>query len=389
MSIDLRTSNRPKIKLLPYYPVHSAIPFAATSQRLLSLDALRGFAAFWLIGGREFIIAIAACFNTALADHVTTQLTHPLWDGFVAWDMIMPVFLFVVGASMPLAYKNRLEKETPLGTIYQRIFRRVIILWILGILVQKYSKSPFDGLELYSNALQAIAIGCLITSIALLHSSTIWQVGLFVVFVLGYWVTLTFIPFDNNPAGTLARTANFPRYVDHLFLGNYRRNHDFTWIITSLGFSATVLMGALAGKLLISRIPEKKKLLIMILVGYISMAIGWLWSYSLPLNRHLWTSSMILWTGGLSFLFLALFHISIDIMNAKRWAYFFIITGTNALFAYVFDELIGRKINVLLSSYASLAFPSPIDDLLASTAEIAIVFLILLYFYKKHLIIRV
>jgi predicted acyltransferase len=344
---------------------------------------------FWLIGGREFVIAAAACINTSLGDVVETQLTHPHWEGFVAWDTIMPMFLFMVGTSMPFAFGKRLLQRESMGSIYGRIIRRVILLWILGMIAQGLLKNSSGNIELYSNTLQAIAVGYLVTSIALLNFSLIGQIGLFAALVLGYWITLTFIPFAGHPGGTLAQTVNLPRYIDELILGHFRRDHDFTWIVTSMGFSATVLLGALAGHLLRGRLLAKQKLVIMVVVGYLCLAAGWLWSYWLPLNRHLWTSSMIIWTGGLCFLYLALFYAVIDMKGVKSWAFFFVVIGANALFAYMFDEVFGRTISDTLVLQTSKQLPTPYDGFLCALAEIVVLWLILYYLYKKRSFVRV
>ncbi len=210
---------------------------------------------FWIVGGRELTLAVIAFLCPVFPQMVKfheiakTQLTHPKWQGFVVWDMIMPVFLFVVGAAMPFALGKRFEQRHPLGPTYWRIARRVVALWVLGIVYQTVEYELY-GLELYSNTLQAIAVGYLVTSLALLHLSLAGQITLFAALVLSYWGLLMFVPFGEHPAGTLQQTANLARYVDERVLGVFRRHHDFTWIITSLGFAATVLLGSLAGHLL-------------------------------------------------------------------------------------------------------------------------------------------
>ena len=98
---------------------------------------------------------------------------------------------------------------------------------------------------MYSNALQAIAVGYLVTSLALLHLPKLGQWAVLAVLLVGYDALLTGVPFGSHPAGTLERSANLARYVDELVLGSFRRNHAFAWIVPSLGFSATVLLGAL------------------------------------------------------------------------------------------------------------------------------------------------
>jgi predicted acyltransferase len=366
-------------------PLSSAPP----SQRLVSIDALRGFTMFWLIGGRELAIAAAACVSASLGDAVETQLTHPRWQGFVAWDAIMPMFLFLVGASMPFALGKRVQQGEAMSSIYWRIGRRVVLLWILGMIAQKsLIKYEIRGLELYSNALQAIAVGYLVTSVALLHFSLGGQIGLFAGLTLAYWACLTLIPFGGHPAGTIEQTANLPRYVDELILGGFRRDHDFTWIVTSLGFAATVLLGAMSGHILRARMSAARKLSSLATAGLACAAIGWLWSYALPFNRHIWTPSMIFWTGGLSFLFLAAFYGAIDVMGVKAWAFLFVVIGANALFAYVFDQVFQRTMSDTLVGNLANKWPEPYGDLLCAVGEVAVLWLILLYMYRKRTFLR-
>jgi predicted acyltransferase len=320
---------------------------------------------------------------------VEIQVTHPMWTGFVAWDLIMPVFLFVVGTVMPFALGTRVERGEPLKKTYRQIALRVILLWVLGMMAQgSLLKYQLGGLELYSNALQAIAVGYFVTSIALLHLRLRGQVVLFAALVLGYWALLAFVPFAGNPAGTLERTVNLARHIDELVLGSFRRDHSFTWVITSLGFSATVLLGAMAGHLLRGRLPAERKLLWLVVLGVACATSGWVWSYWLPLNRHLWTSSMILWAGGWSFLLVALFYAVIDVAGIKRWAFPFVVIGANALFAYVFDHVIDRTVSDMLVLNLAKQLPTAYGEVLRSVGEVGVLWLILWYLYRNRTFLR-
>ncbi len=362
---------------------------APPEQRLVSLDALRGFAMFWLIGGRELCLALVAWIYPPLADAFETQVTHPRWEGFVAWDMVMPTFLFLVGTSMPFALAKRREQGASLGATYWRTARRVVLLWILGMIAQgSLLEYRLNGLELYSNTLQAIAVGYLVASVALLHLPLLGQMILFVALVVGYWALLMFVPFAGHPAGTLEQTVNFARYVDESVLGHFRRDHSFTWIITSLGFSATVLLGTMAGHLLRGRLAAERKLLFLTLIGVGCLAGGWLWSYSVPFNRHLWTSSMVLWAGGWSFLMLALFYGVIDVRGIKGWTFFFVVIGANALLAYVFDHVYDRMLSDTLLLNLAKQCPGPYDELLRSVGEVGFLWLILWYLYRNRTFLR-
>jgi predicted acyltransferase len=378
MTPSIATGRRVNVSL----PPSSAPP----NRRLVSLDALRGFAMFWLIGGREFSLAVIACLYPPLVDAFETQVTHPRWQGFVAWDLVMPMFLFVVGTSMPFAMAKRIEHGGSLRLTYWRIARRVAVLWILGIFAQTIKYEP-EGLELYSNSLQAIAVGYLVTSVALLHLRLRGQIILCVSLVLGYGALLMFVPFAGHAAGTLEPNANIARYVDELVLGGFRRHHTFTWVLTSLGFAATVLLGAMAGHLLRGRLPAGRKLLLLAAIGLGCMAGGWLWSYWLPLNRHLWTSSMILWAGGWSFLLVALFYAVIDVAGIKRWAFPLVVIGANALLAYVLDPVFERTSDILVLGLVKHC-TVPYLNLFSSAIEIGLLWLVLWYLYRNRTFLR-
>ena len=369
-------------------------PSPTVQPRLVSLDALRGFTMFWIIGGRELVLGIVACTYPSLSDAVETQLTHARWRGFVTWDMIMPVFLFVVGVAMPLAMAKRIQQHQSLRSTYLRIARRVALLWCLGIIAQtmKYQmffpETPGAFIpELYSNTLQAIAVGYLVTSLALLHLRLRGQLVLLAALVVGYWAVLAFIPFDGHPAGTLERTTNFARYVDVLVLDVFRRDHSYTWVVTSLGFAASVLMGAMAGHLMRARLTTPRRLLYLVLAGLGCMAAGWVWSYWLPLNRHLWTSSMILWSSGWGFVLLALCHLVIDVGGWRRWVFPFVVIGANALLAYVLDPLVD-PICKLSAWYLPSDCPTVYTNLAAAVCELSLLWLVLWLLYRHRLFLR-
>jgi predicted acyltransferase len=380
---------------------------AVAGHRLLSLDALRGLTMFWIVGGAELVLNAAKCVCPqcpTLISTLNTQLDHPEWAGFVAWDYIMPLFLFLVGASLPFAMAKRAASgptcprllsgldctcrpaRTGLGPTYLRLARRVALLWVLGILLQQIRYEPVVP-ELFSNTLQAIAVGYLVTSLALLHLSLAGQFGLLAALVLGYGGILMFAPFPGHPGGTLELNANFPLWIDRVVLDVCRRDRGFTWIVTSLGFSATVLLGAMAGKLLRTRLAAARKLLSLVAIGAACAAAGWVWSYWLPWNRHLWTSSMILWAGGVSFIVLALFYAVLDVAEMRWWAFPCLVIGANALLAYALDYVLwplSRQVMWEAFPY----WPSAHVKFVAAVFELGVLWLICWTLYRRRIFLR-
>ncbi len=382
-------------------PMAPLVPTSAPpGQRLLSLDALRGFTMFWIVGGREVLLGVVACLDAALAawlglspqlaKSIGPQLEHN-WGTFAAWDMIMPMFLFVVGAAMPFAMDKRAETGRSLGQKLWRIGRRVAVLWVCGMAAHGrllyFSWQKMD-VQVFSDTLQAIAIGYLVCSLALLFLSLRSQLILLVGLVVGYWALLTLVPFGGHPAGTLEKSANLARYVDEWVMGSHRRDHLFAWIVPSLGFTATVLLGTFAGRLLRGRLPPGRKIALMLAIGSCLVAAGWLWSYWLPLNRFLWTSSMIVWAGGWSFLALAIFYGVIDIGDFKRLEFPFVVIGANALFAYVIDMVYANTLSDAWLSNLTAQLGPPFGGLLQACGEVGLLWLILWYMYRHRTFLR-
>src|SRR3954467_6577558 len=166
--------------------------------RIVSLDALRGFDLFWIVGGRQVVVAALDLIPKPApqwVDQAKHQLEHMKWEGFTAWDLIMPLFLFVVGAVMPFSFSRRAELGQSKGAMYWKILRRTVILFIVGMAVQGHLLDfNLDTLHPFANTLQAIAVGYLIAGILLLNVP-IWAQAVFTILLMvGYWLLLTFIP---------------------------------------------------------------------------------------------------------------------------------------------------------------------------------------------------
>lgn len=323
------------------------------SQRIVAIDALRGFDMFWITGGQQvvltFVAMIAAIFKTQEPAWLKHQLEHVKWSGttvwnsFTAWDLIMPLFLFVVGAAMPFSFAKRKEQGQSTRQLYFKIVRRTLILFVLGMACQGHLLD-FDltTLHLFSNTLQAIAIGYLIAAILMLNVGVIAQVIFAAVMLVGYWLLLRFVPLADHGAGSFEPKANVAYAVEQFVTGRFidGTNPPYTWVLSGMTFSATVLLGVFAGHVLRSRLPAWGRVGVLMLLGAACLAGGWVWAELLgfPIIKHIWTSSMVLWAGGWSYLLLALFYLVIDVIGFRRWAFPFIVIGLNAIVTYVFWE---------------------------------------------------
>ena len=360
------------------------------SERIVSIDALRGFDMFWIAGGGPFVMACFKLFANPLPTWLERQFDHVPWIGFVAWDLIMPLFLFIVGVAMPFSIGKRVERGDSRRSIYGKVIYRVVVLWILGMIAQGHLLA-FDShnLQLYSNTLQAIAAGYLISAIALVELPVRGQAVLVGALLVVFWALMRFVPVPGHGAGVFTPDGNLAMWIDNVLLGRFRDGTDYTWILSSLGFGATTLMGVLSGHLLRTRLPGGRKVFLLTASGLGCLLAGWLWGFEFPIIKHIWTSSMVLWSGGWCLLLLALFYGLIDVLGYRRWAFFFIVYGMNAIVAYMAPDLISfyRISNANLAGLARHV--GMFSEFLLTGGTVGILWLGLYYMFRKRTFLRI
>ena len=371
-------------------PESTAAPAAVPAQRIMSVDALRGFDMFWIVGGGPLVMEFCKLFSNPLPVWLGRHLDHVPWEGFVGWDLIMPLFLFVVGVAMPFSIGKRLERGDTRGMIYRKVIYRVVVLWVLGTIAQG-NLLAFDlsKLHIYSNTLQSIAAGYLISSIALVELRVRWQAALAGALLVVFWALMAFVPVPGYGAGVFTPDGNLAMWIDEALLGRFRDGSNYTWIFSSLGFGATVLMGVLAGHLLRARLPGRRKALLLAAAGLGCLLGGWLWSFAFPIIKHIWTSSMVLWSGGWCLLLLALFYWIIDVLGYRRWAFFFTVIGMNAIVAYMAPDIIPFP-HISNTLFAGLAkHLGMFGNFLVAFGAVGVLWVGLYYMYRKQTFVRI
>jgi predicted acyltransferase len=379
-------------------------------ERVLSIDALRGFDMFWITGGKPVLVAFLGLFVVEMPEWLDYQLSHPAWEGFSAWDIIMPLFLFIVGAAMPFSFSRRIEAGAQKRDLYVRMLRRVVVLWILGMIAQgRLLDFDLSTLQLFSNTLQAIAVGYLVAGIALIHLPILGQVLLAIALLVVYWLLMILVPVPGHGAGIFEEQVNLAMYVDQAILGSFRADNTYTWILSGFGFAGTVLCGVFSGHLLRSSLGEMAKFWALVGLGIGSLLLGWFWAdgfegmgmtllgaWRLPIIKHLFTSSMVLWAAGWCYLLLAIFYLVVDVFRVQKWAYFFIVIGANPIFAYMivrfvnFKDVANRLVGGLTKWFANLGtFGGSLGNLILAVTAYGVLWLLLWYMYRNGTRIRV
>jgi predicted acyltransferase len=319
----------------------------APPQRLVSVDALRGFDMFWIVGGAEVVQAFAHWAGFRYAGELDDQLEHVAWEGFHFEDLIFPLFLFLVGVAIPLSLGKLTGPGVSRPAAHWRIFRRTVVLFALGLVYYNFLQFDFAN-QRYVGVLQRIAVCYGITALIALHTGVRTQVVLVAAILAGYWALLTYVPAPGGTAGDLSPEGNLAGYLDRHFLPgkifkDYYGFGDNEGYLSTIPAIATTLIGVPAGRWLKTPRPVAVKALALAVAGAACLAGGYYWGQTFPIIKILWTSSFVLVAAGWSLLLLALFHLVIDGLGLKRWAYFFVVIGSNAILAYFVHRVLENK----------------------------------------------
>ena len=365
--------------------------------RIMSIDALRGFDMFWIIGGGTIFRSLHEIFDNPTTEWINRQLSHVRWEGFRPWDLIMPLFLFVVGVVMPFAFNKRLELGHSKFRLYRHIIVRFVILFVLGMIAQGHLlEYDLSQLRIFSNTLQAIAVGYLISAIIILNLKLKWQLITTGALLLLFWALMMLVPVPEHGAGALTPEGNLAIYIDRIILGSFIDGTDppYTWILSGMTFTCTVMLGVFAGHLLRSEKPGIQKVFLLTVMGVGSLVLGWfwndrLWIFSFPIIKHLWTSSFVLYSAGWCFLLLAIFYFIIDVCRLRTWAFGFKVIGMNAIAVY----MVTRKFNfqnigdIFVGGLEKWC--GPWNGFIQALAGFVVVWLILFWMYRKKTFIKI
>lgn len=310
--------------------------------RVLSIDALRGFDMFWIIGGSSVARAVFQNDDPeSWGSRFSEQFEHVAWEGFRFYDLIFPLFVFLVGCVLPYSLSKYAANPKQ---VYGRVIRRGILLVLFGFLVSGALQFDFANMR-YAHVLQRIGIAYVFAAILYLHSSWRGQVAVAVGILLGYWALLAWVPTPGGIAGDYSMEGNLAGYLDRTYmpgiiLEKYYGFGDNEGFLSTIPAIATALLGLLAGTWLKSAVRPWRKVLGLASAGLLCLLVGNVWGLSFPVIKNLWTSSFVLVAGGWSLLLLAMFYAIVDVLGFHRLAFFWVVIGMNAITIYVGQRIV-------------------------------------------------
>jgi predicted acyltransferase len=310
------------------------------TERLLSLDALRGFDMLWITSGEGLIFALAAYTGWPIFKWAEVQLKHVPWEGFVFYDMIFPLFLFIAGVSMPFSILKRKQRGDSPKSIYWHLVKRMLLLVLLGLIYNRLLFFNF-AYQRWASVLGRIGIAWFFAAVIVLNTSIRRQVYWFAGILLSYWAILTLIPVPGFGAGVLTPEGNLCAFLDQKLLPGMFCCYKFgdnEGILSTFPAIATALLGVFAGHLLAFQSPKLtglRKGQIILAAGIVCLGIGKLWGFVFPVVKNMWTSSFVLVAGGWSLILLAIFYLVIDVWRIRRWSFPFVVIGLNSITIYM------------------------------------------------------
>lgn len=329
-----------KIRNEIHFVKQELINDSSVRKRLLSIDALRGFT----------VAGMILVNNPGSWSAIYWPLKHAKWFGCTPTDLVFPFFLFSVGVSIPFSSIGN-------GGTFFKILKRASILILIGLFLHWFGEWSIDQLRI-PGVLQRIGLVYFISAIAYRSSNFHARILICLSILFGYWILLEFVPPPGSDSVSLSPGKDWGAWLDRIVFGeNHLWKSSKTWdpegLLSSLSAVATTFLGFFFGEVLKKDSDTKKNIqktaFNFILAAIVIMVAGWIWHQFFPMNKSLWTSSFVLWTGGLAALLLALFLLleSISIKSKDLLLAPWIPFGRNAILVFFASGIWARTLNLI------------------------------------------
>lgn len=361
------------------------------NKRLLSIDALRGFDMFFIMGFAALVIAICKLFPEGADSWLARQMTHPAWNGLSHHDIIFPLFLFISGMTFPFSLSKSREKGLGTRQIARKVLFRGLILIGLGMVYNGFFALNFSTLRIYS-VLGRIGLAWMLAAWLYMGCGKNVRTGIAAAILIGYNLLLLIPAPDHPGASSLSMEGNIVGYIDRCLLPGhllYKVGFDPEGLLSTLPAVVTAMLGQFTGEFVKESGLQRKTL--WMLAGAAGLLVaGLIWSTWFPINKKLWTSSFTLVAGGISLAHFALFYWLIDVKGWKKWAFFFQVIGLNSITIYMLQKIVPfAQINRFFLGGLAGLFPEPTGNVILAVGYIAWSWLLLWFLYRKQVFLKV
>jgi len=362
-------------------------------QRIMSIDALRGMDMFFIVGMEEVFEALSQMFP--MSPNLNDRLQHAPWAGFHFYDLIFPLFAFIIGTSLVFSLSKSVANEERAGTS-RKILKRSFILFILGVLYYEGIGGGYQHIRILG-VLQRLALCYCGAGLAFVWLGPRKLVALTISLLAGYWLMLVFIPVPGFGAGDFAEGHNLTNWLDKMCLPlrKWDGDHDPEGLLSTLPAIASSLLGVFAGLLLKnSSVTPARKVRLLAMWGCAGVVAGLLWHLQFPIIKKIWTSSFVLFTAGVSSLLLAFFYYVVDVRNHRDWCRPFVWIGMNSITIYLIVRVV--KLEDIAKCFVGGEIHSGLENvhhglgnLVTALLALSFSFLICRFLYQRKIFLRV
>jgi predicted acyltransferase len=413
----------------------------------MSLDALRGFDMFWIIGADALVRGLRSMSDTPFTGAIATQLEHVEWEGFRFYDLIFPLFIFMAGVSLVFSLTRTIAQAGRAAAL-RRVFRRGGLLFVIGIIYSGGVSSAWPDIRLMG-VLNRIALAYFFAGLLFCFFKPRALAAIAAGMLLGYWALLALVPIRDlqlakanlaalaekagdaetatlfkegaNPSAVKGSAAwaaaekmfhattnrvtgkfepglNLANHFDFQYLParKYDVFYDPEGILSTIPAVVTCLLGVFAGLLLTNtQVADARKVAWLVGGGIAGAALGWLWNLPFPVIKKIWTSSYVLVAGGYSAVLLGVFYFVVDVLKWQKWCQPFVWIGMNSITVYLTANFIGgfRRLAARLAggdvqSYLNDHWVRGAGDMLVSVVGLLLMFWFVRFLYQRKVFIR-
>ena len=396
---------------------------ATVTQRLMSVDALRGFDMFWIVGAEGLVSALDQMSKSKPVELVTTQLEHAEWQGFHFEDLIFPLFVFLMGVSVVFSLTKIIQKEGRVGAL-KRVARRSVLLFVIALIYSGGFSSPWPDMRLMG-VLNRIALCYFFGSLIFCFFKPRAIIAVAAALLLGYWALMALVPFpDVRPTpggdmvinrknfqsveqlnmastnmihGSYIQGVNLADYLDQKYLPGrkYDGTYDPEGYLSTIPAIVTCLLGIFAGLLLKNaNVCDTRKVVYLVSFGVGGVLLGFLWGTQFPVIKKIWTSSYVLVAGGYSAILLGAFYWVVDVLKWQKWCQPFVWIGMNPITIYLahgfivnFHRTALRLTGGDIQNFFDHRMQG-LGDMVVAITEVLLVFAFANFLYRKKVFLR-
>lgn len=355
-------------------------------ERIFSIDVLRGFDMLWILGAADCVSALAKAFPNPVLAFLDVQMEHVDWEGFRFYDLIFPLFVFLMGMSMTYSLDKRLATQGRMQ-VYKHIVARSVLLFIAGLIYYGGMKKILTQ-DIMWGVLSRMGVCYLFAGFLYVWCRPRTLIAVSVAILLGYWALFTFVPVPGTGMTGCSESVNWCRYIDEHIPPCYEFSTED--LLSHLPAIVSCLLGVLAALFLRrTDYPPERKVMLFLGAGVVMAATGYLWGMQFWVVKKLWTSSYVLVAGGYSCILFGIFYWITDVRRWRAWTPFCIWVGMNPIALYLSepfiqyrraaDSLVGGPVATLFGAYAPL---------LTQCTELALVLTLAHFLFKRKIFLR-